>query len=511
MINGNSDPAKAPLADFRGLDNHVNTEGSSHPHDSNTSLPGTNMSLPLSLFEMSTKSCDPNSSTTFEVFQNPIIIGHLSLFFKWQYQDNVFIHRESFLTDFFKEQADLKTSLSYCNVELIFAICALGLHANSPPFEYDGTTFSTPETYCAYSKNKLLSNIGQESFNDIPSVQALLCLAHFDLGRGNNLSAWSLSGLAFRIGQHMGFEHNSAKGILSEYDTRVQSRVYWGCYLADHKISLILGRQSMLHLSEATIEESEDLPIVAGIEQFMYVDPSNEKDPNFKIALHLKHLVELYKIAGENQASLFKRRKNNKSATISDDIILQLGNFNLDIMNWKLSLDELSWTKVELKSKGFNPNVMSIRFQYHFVILCFNRPFLNGGAYSQNLSSGLICAEVIEELYYSLQSFRSHYTFEHASLTMVFNAILAISALLSLPQDTQLILSKSTLFKYFFRVLRECSGTWTIAGSFCESIHLTMEDTSRIPSPEQIRDLIPDFDKFIEEDLQFLVPGQFGF
>lgn len=38
----------------------------------------------------------------------------------------MFVHRESFLTDFYKSKDDIKMSVTYCSEGLIYALCCLG-------------------------------------------------------------------------------------------------------------------------------------------------------------------------------------------------------------------------------------------------------------------------------------------------------------------------------------------------------------------------------------------------
>lgn len=148
----------------------------------------------------------------FEKFQNPWIMKCISSFFIWRYPDlNIFIHRESFLTDFFRHKDDIKNSLPYCSQELIYALCSIG--AKTIPEEernnIQSKTFKKLETSIDfYEKSKFLifQKLQTPSSNSIPVIQTLLCLSLYDLGRGYNMSAWICSGIAFRIGQHMGFE-----------------------------------------------------------------------------------------------------------------------------------------------------------------------------------------------------------------------------------------------------------------------------------------------------------------
>lgn len=48
--------------------------------------------------------------------------------------------------------------------------------------------------------------------------------------------------------------------ISSPEDIEIRRRIYWGCYLSDKIISLILGRPVFLYESQAVVGLAERLP-----------------------------------------------------------------------------------------------------------------------------------------------------------------------------------------------------------------------------------------------------------
>jgi hypothetical protein len=49
-------------------------------------------------------------------------------------------------------------------------------------------------------------------------------------------------------------------GDVSLEDIEIRRRIYWGCYISDKLISLILGRPALLIDADAGVEVTERLP-----------------------------------------------------------------------------------------------------------------------------------------------------------------------------------------------------------------------------------------------------------
>lgn len=436
-----------------------------------------------SIFIPPTKNKKVKTKVDFQYFHCPVILKYISEFFKWQYMEyNIYIYRESFLTDFFRDMGDLKESLQYCTEGLIFAICACGSNMDfgDDVFLYGGVLYDTPEKFYNRSRHILFQKLNNNSCNSITDIQTSLCLAFFDLGRGRTLSAWILSGIAFRIGLHMGFElnlknsedpgkSNGAK-LLTDYDHNVKSRIYWGCRIADYYISFVLGRMPTLENLHATIPASENLPVLPGIEYFLYFDPVANDSKIYNISRPLKQLITLFKLVHKYHSIIFRQSAENTRDDSQFQTIRQLGDFNLKIYEWKNSLgDELYWTKSELKTNGYNPNFMCLRYQYYLVLLSFNRYFVNTEGYNSGAASPReVAVSAIEDVYYSISCFKSHHPIRYISLNAVYLCILSITILQKLPDTTNLPLRKHSLIDFFGMILKESSKSWELAKSAYE-------------------------------------------
>ena len=152
----------------------------------------------------------------------------LRLFFIHEYSRCMFIYREVFLEDYFNHDHGDK----YWSYPLVYAVCALGARRSDDPD--------------VRSKAFILAKCAQESVfthclssPKITNVQALLCIAFHELGQGSSSLGWLFSGMAFRMGQELGFHQdprtwiNTDRSIITERDIEIRRRVYWGCYVAD--------------------------------------------------------------------------------------------------------------------------------------------------------------------------------------------------------------------------------------------------------------------------------------
>ena len=80
----------------------------------------------------------------------------------------------------------------------------------------------------------------------VPTVQTLLLLSAQECGFGNTTQAWTYSGLAFRLIDHLGICVDSGRYMgsvpISEEDAEIRHRLFWSSYFWDKMISLYLGR-----------------------------------------------------------------------------------------------------------------------------------------------------------------------------------------------------------------------------------------------------------------------------
>lgn len=364
------------------------------------------------------------SSNLRTLSRSPVILPALSLFFKWLYPGHyTFIHRETFLSAFF---GDTSTKGYYCSKELVFAIAALGSKLSDKNEEL----YSKSQEYYTLAKTKVLNKIFQldgstasySSSSKLAIIQTLLCLAFYDIGNGENPLAWYESGLAFRMAHEIGLHLNPEAwddvydDKLSQIDIEVRSRIYWGCYIADHLIAVLFGRSNSLRLSNSTIPETDELPnIDTGIEDYQY-------DPKIvtSIAKPLKKIIVLSRITEVFASKIFIHAG---SLTERSDY---LHKFNIEILNWRRDLpDEFKLTKTTLINFDYNPILAHVWYHYFIIVLSYNKPFIDSLPESKETIE-----DAIEELYFLLRSFMKKFkTFQKSNIYMVYSSMLAIQCL----------------------------------------------------------------------------------
>lgn len=446
--------------------------------------------------------------------KDPQILQCLKLFFTWQYPDlNMFIFREAFLQEFFNP----KLYNLYCSKILILSISALGAKMAD-----DETTYSNSIMFYNEAKSLLLNKLNNPS---ITSLQSYLLLSFYDIFNGANSSGWMLSGNAIRMGFDLGFQLHPDSWFLKqklsnyskEIDIEIKSRIYWGTYLADHFISLILGRPSLLKLSDATIPETDDLPELEWIDEFRYLDEVDKSQNTTKkvsnISNPLKNVINLINISDNMLNDIFNKNFNQEDFQNNSmhfhSTLIKLNEYNEKILNWKLNLPEdLKFNKSLLIKSGDNPTLSCIRYYYYILILCLNRPFIGLDAESFNdldfkLTPRSICLEAIDELYYAINKFKVVHGLKKLSIFIVYVSILAISILLLLNTSQQDNAVNTEKLKFFLIVLKLCSRTWKLASKSFVSI------TSKLSSYENINISLEDLidDDFALDENDYRTPG----
>lgn len=360
-----------------------------------------------------------NYSNEYCINTDPLILQSLSNFYRWLYPGHfIFVHRESFLYGFFNHAKNNYADSHYCSTELIYAMCAIGSRL-SPELQ------NMSEWYYEQSKKTLLKLVfDEQNTASITTVQALFCLAFYELGKGCNQLAWYFSGLAIRVGYDMGFQldpkvwyTDDSKSQLTESELEIRSRIYWGCYIADHFICLMLGRTSTLSVSNSTIPESDELPEVEGTEEFRFIGKHV-----LQISLPLKNLIILSRIVQVFTSKIFIE---------SDDTNVRvqlLITFNSQVFQWRQSLPGfLQWSKKLLQDEevSTDPTVSYFWYYYYIVLLTFNKPFLEESEEPRS-----VVIEILDDLVALFNNFEKKLgNYNYATLYQLFACLLAITCL----------------------------------------------------------------------------------
>lgn len=384
--------------------------------------------------------------------KDQVVIDSIKLFFNWLYPDiHMFIPREAFLLDFFHPR-EKDVSHSYCSVELVYAICALGCSLSS-------NISSRSLSFYNMSRSILMQSLGHPS---LASMQSFILLGLYDIYNGRNNSGWILTGIGLRMGLNLGFQLNPKSWHLQNNESvndltvSIRSRIYWGCFIVDHLLALLLGRPAALQISDTTIQESQATPDIDWIHDYSFPGYSSIID----ISNPLKSMVHLIVITGANLHKVFYESSPDKSG-----ILLKS---NREIVQWKSKLpNSLNWTNDSLEERAQDPTRMMHIYYYYIVQLCMNRPFIKTDS-----NSWETCRSAISDLSLAITGFTECHGYQKCSILMVYASIISVSTILlftSKKTDSTHSFSLTldpTMRRNFFTfmtVLKKCSKVWKLS------------------------------------------------
>lgn len=501
-----NEPTESSLAKIKGVlvssSNHeVQEKGTRKLPVSIGVTSGGNFSVygPTSAFDnVMDMSTNENNA---EFFDNSLmnlssLILCLHNFFKWQYPDiAMFIHRESFLNDFMNP----RSSLSYCSEELVYAIAAVGAKCSE-----DDSLRRLSQSFFETSKSKIFAR--KICHPQISTLQALLCLSLYELGDGNASASWMLSGMAIRMGYDLGFQLNprdwtisspvasdSQDSIITKMDLMVRSRIYWGCYVFDHFVSLVMGRPVTVRKSEASIPSSEHLPNSENIDDYIFRPSKVEGSvENLDVSVSLGQLCSLCDSVGLMLSDIFSSSSGEDGFAYLNGA--RLDKYNKSLVDWRSHLPSfMRWSKKSMRKQLYNPTVMTFRLFYYAILLCLNKPFLTMKVNAKGPSPHSVCNEAISELVICLSNFNeSRYP---SSTLVVYSSILGISVILAkvYSVDGAQIIPEDDLkgLKVFRATLSDACSSWKLASKALMFLTKRISELN-IPPITQVFDTVED-------------------
>ncbi|ETS87475.1 hypothetical protein PFICI_01303 [Pestalotiopsis fici W106-1] len=431
---------------------------------------------PTSIYNGALASSSDNNAQATSMIPSPLVhpldSGEgitnqcIGLFFHWQYSQFMFIDREAFIMDYQRRSFDSQ----FCSSALINAVCSIGaLMSTDPDIRQRASHYSQQAINMVMSHGLVTPHT--------TSVQTLLCCAFYEIGAGNLSKGWLFSGMAFRMGHDLGFQRDpetwtdrtaTEQAVVREY----RRRIYWGCYVSDKFFSLMLGRPSMMHESDADVKPSEP----------------QRQDPIFNDWAEGHGLVFLKDIIpiAPRLAEVF-----NKQVEISQ--IIREGLSAVHAPGQRLSQDWKSIALNEIDSKlarfrenlppamrlkqwssllePVQPHLAALHMLWHSSRISLFYPFLNLSALTDGAENTTpiaadgpekACLESVERMIAILKRFKAQHSLQNAPLIFVHGVIAAVNTIITLTrrghnQQGNLHLPDLDL------VLQEMSSTWVIA------------------------------------------------
>ncbi|KAI0113096.1 fungal-specific transcription factor domain-containing protein [Daldinia grandis] len=298
------------------------------------------------------------SYESVEYYHNPMIRLCLALFFYWQYSQFMFIDRECFVQEFDRDPINSE----FCSPSLIYAASALGALMS-----HDADTRALASKFVGYAEDILVRQ--GLVVPTITSVQALLCCAYYEVGKGNLSKGWMYSGMAFRMGQDLGLQRDPAlwgrpaqSTAVYFFDEEFRRRIYWGCFLSDKIFSLFLGRPTFMHENDADVDTSEPLPHDPPIwddwlQSHNMSSLKTVRPAGPKLTLLFNQQVDLGRIIHDILSNVFspKGKGFTKSKRWTTTVLQQL---NARLLSWHEALPaDMRWKKWFTNRDRLQPNV----------------------------------------------------------------------------------------------------------------------------------------------------------
>ncbi|RFU34241.1 hypothetical protein B7463_g2082, partial [Scytalidium lignicola] len=425
----------------------------------------------------------PRQPPMFEVsassLHNHVIYQCLALSFRWQHFCAMIIDRDRFLTDFLLGLS----AGQHCSVALVYAICALGALMAT-----DSKVRILADRFNILAQDILMSQ--RFEIPSLPTLQALLCSAFFEIGKNNVSKGWMLSGMAFRMAHDLGLQRDatisSTQGEIDMSPAEVDMRRHinhplWERWLED---------QGLGYLN----------------------DP--ELTPSY-CSVFKKH-IELGKIIQDMLAQIFAPGKES-SRESSRWVQLCLNQLNARFWNWHDSLPgDMRWNRWGSSFETVYPNIASMHMLYHTARISLNRPFLStasdtglspASVSSDNSSqSATVCDTSVDVIVSIIQRFKNQHSLKNAPLSFVHGAISAVNIILTTSHYQQGILSttEDTNLRTLVAALAEMSYSWSLAETARNGIQ-NLLSTRRCSSEES--ESIPAV--YISNDMYDLPPEGF--
>ncbi|KAJ4854525.1 fungal specific transcription factor domain-containing protein [Trichoderma breve] len=383
--------------------------------------------------------------------EGDVVIRALTDFFRWQYPYFMFVYREAFLRDHFGDRKDSK----YWSAALLMALCALGAMVASD----DKQRRFSEQFFLAAESIIMVSGLAKPS---IPTVQTFLCLAFYEIGRGNLSKGWSFSGIAFRMAQDLGLQrdpdnwvpHDPSLG--THEDGEIRRRIYWGCYNSDKLISLILGRPVHLVYDAAEVDALKILPDGPAMEYWRPVGfEGNGGDTMGGISNipFVQEQIRLSRIVESMMTVLFPIRINQDAISRTSN----LDKLNLELLRWYESLPTFAkWTRWDTTNLNAVPGLIALHLFYNSARIALNHDnAVAGHDETERNSACQYCTTSAQNIITLVRTYRVKYDLRHSPLVLVYACVQAIRVVSTLgtPEEEE----------YLTQALGECSGTWALA------------------------------------------------
>ncbi|KAJ6438016.1 C6 transcription factor [Purpureocillium lavendulum] len=282
----------------------------------------------------------------------------------------------------------------------------------------------------------------------IPTIQTLLLLSAQECSLANTTQAWTYSGIAFRLIDHLGICVDTQRypGLLplSDEDLEIRHRIFWGCYFWDKLISLYLGRspsiqQTSISPPQIVFDDSaeEDIWVPFGAEQ-VGVTWKYPPTPAHSTSCFMS-MCSLSVIFNEILIHMYDPLSRNTDAEVQECLRTQEPAFQ---EWWNRLAPHLKLDPLALPPMAPPSHIVTMNCLYHTFKILLYRPMLTGRGQGTDESSAQVkgylvaCVTSATAIITIFDLFCRTFTVNYCVLSLAYSVYIAASIFLLQVQAT---------------------------------------------------------------------------
>ncbi|GAB5591594.1 hypothetical protein Unana1_06494 [Umbelopsis nana] len=291
------------------------------------------------------------------------------------------------------------------------------------------------------------------------TIQALLLLSSHQHGAMKSSRAWLYNGMAFRMAQALGLNHNCDNWNIPTSEREERKRVFWCCFIVDRYTSAAFGRSTAI--------DERDCDATFPTEE----DDTTDGPP---VLEYIRHAVRLSDILGHILRDIYSVKGRQLSLTVSPDTIIS--NLDKALNVWHSSLPKsLKYKPPSCRDGQTAPApalaVCQLHMTYYTALILLHRPFIPGPSQARaptNFPSLQICTsaaysilDIVENL---LSEARLRFTLNYAIFHVFTAGTLFVNNAAS--PDSYLTFEAKISINKIMRGLDDMESSWTAAARY---------------------------------------------
>ncbi|KAM3586198.1 hypothetical protein VKS41_002726 [Umbelopsis sp. WA50703] len=375
----------------------------------------------------------------------------IDLYFRHFYPTLPILHKKSFMTRL-KSEDDKPDPL------LLNAIFAVASRISPDERVREDPTVPDTAGEIFFERAKFLLDQKCDSVSTC-TIQALLLLSSHQHGAMKSSRAWLYNGMAFRMANALGLNHNCDSWNIPASEREERKRVFWCCFIVDRYTSAAFGRSTAI--------DERDCDATFPTEE----DDVNDGPP---VLEYMRHAVRLSDILGHILRDIYSVKGRQLALTVSPDTII--ANLDKALNLWYSNLPKsLKYKPPSCRDGQKAPapalSICQLHMTYYTALILLHRPFIPGPSQSRaptSFPSLQICTssaysilDICENL---LSEGRLKYTLNYAIFHVFSAGTLFVNNATS--SDSYLTFEAKISINKIMRGLDDMESSWTAAARY---------------------------------------------